>query len=276
MSGIGPIVDRVEEVVGHRPHPLLRTLVVSAHGYRIVGAAPGIHVGMPSSTLTVVIPLDEPLMLGRRETVPRPFDTVVAGLHTAATHIHHDGHQFGIQLQLAPAAARPLLGIPPGELVGISVTIEDLLPTAGATIDRMRATPTWAERFAILDAELLDRVGAATSAVDGDLQQAWRLCRTSTSIGQVAATLGWSTRYLQRRFRGEYGLSPAEPARLDRFHRSVRLVGDPTLHLADVAARAGYSDQPHMTRSWTRFAGVSPARWRATETLTARGPTTDI
>lgn len=222
---------------------------------------------MPSSTLTVVIPLDMPLMLRHHDPGPRPFDTVLAGMHATATHIHHDGNQFGIQLQLAPTAARVLLGMPARELTDISLTIADVLPEANTMVDRMRSAQTWAQRFTILETALLDRATNARSTVDPTVRDAWQLCRSSTSVGDVAATLGWSTRNLQKRFRAEFGISPAEPARLDRFHRSVHLAGNPTRSLAEVAALAGYSDQPHMTRSWTRFAGLTPARWRATETL---------
>lgn len=270
MSVIAPIVVGVDEFVDHRPHPLLRGLVVSAHGYRIADAAPGVHLGMPSSTLTVVIPLDEPLIMRQHEPAPRPFDTVLAGLHIGAAHIHHDGRQFGIQVQLAPLAARLLLGMPAKELTDLSITIADVLPDVEQAIDRIRCAPGWPQRFALLEAALLDRAAAARGPVDPDLHHAWRLCRTAASIGAVAAEVGWSTRTLQKRFRAEFGISPAEPARLDRFHRSVHLASDPTRSLAEVAVLAGYSDQPHMTRSWTRFAGITPARWRTVETLTTR------
>jgi AraC-like DNA-binding protein len=33
--------------------------------------------------------------------------------------------------------------------------------------------------------------------------------------------------------------------------------------LADVAAHAGFADQSHMTRQFTRAFGMPPARWRA-------------
>ncbi|WP_157084207.1 helix-turn-helix domain-containing protein [Millisia brevis] len=260
----------MDEFVDHRPHPLLRGLVVAAHGYRIVGAAPGVHLGMPSSTLTVVIPLDEPLIMRQHGPTPRPFDTVLAGLHIGAAHIHHEGRQFGIQLQLAPLAARLLLGLPARELADVSVPIAEVLPDADRTVDRMRCAATWPQRFALLETALLDRAASAPGAVDRDLRHAWDLCHTAASIGAVAAEVGWSTRTLQKRFRAEFGISPAEPARLDRFHRSVHLASDPSRSLAEVAVLAGYSDQPHMTRSWSRFADITPARWRAVETLTTR------
>jgi AraC-like DNA-binding protein len=33
--------------------------------------------------------------------------------------------------------------------------------------------------------------------------------------------------------------------------------------LADIAAHAGFADQSHMTRHFTRTYGMPPARWRA-------------
>ena len=49
--------------------------------------------------------------------------------------------------------------------------------------------------------------------------------------------------------------------RLGRFNRTLRRVhAAPHAALADVAARMGYSDQPHMTREFQEFAGLTPQR----------------
>lgn len=43
--------------------PGLRGLVAGVSGYRIQGAPAGVHVGMPSRTLTLILALDEGLTL---------------------------------------------------------------------------------------------------------------------------------------------------------------------------------------------------------------------
>lgn len=290
----------------HRPHAALRGLVESAVGYRITGEPAGVHLGLPSSMITVIIPLDEPLALeqpGSASANPTSsaaaFDTVLAGLHTGPARIHHDGRQFGIQLGLAPPAARALLGIPAGEVAERAVLLTDILGDAADVVDRLRTATDWSTRFAVLDDALLARrFDRRRSSVAPELVHAWSLCRqrqtgrhpvaseagiavpriseagislpaASTSVADIAAAIGWSTRNLQKRFRAEFGVTPGDVARVDRFQRSMRLVSDPHIPLAEVAVDAGYSDQAHLTRAWQRFAGLPPARWRATETLVA-------
>jgi AraC-like DNA-binding protein len=64
-------------------------------------------------------------------------------------------------------------------------------------------------------------------------------------------------------FRGAVGLPPKIYGRVVRFQRAVeRIVAEPGASLTDVAFAAGYSDQPHFTRDFREFAGVSPGDYR--------------
>lgn len=82
----------------------------------------------------------------------------------------------------------------------------------------------------------------------------------STALA-VAATLGVSSRTMQRRFRA-CGLPPPEFWRLlGRARRCARRLGEPA-PLADVAGDSGYSDQAHMTRELLRWFGLTPRALR--------------
>lgn len=74
----------------------------------------------------------------------------------------------------------------------------------------------------------------------------------------TADALGWTTRTLHRRSLAAFGYGPAVLRRVLRFRRAVGL-----LHAgcapAEVAARAGYADQPHLSREVRELAGRSPA-----------------
>nr|WP_269205257.1 helix-turn-helix domain-containing protein [Motilibacter aurantiacus] len=81
-------------------------------------------------------------------------------------------------------------------------------------------------------------------------------------IEDVAREAGWSRRHLEARFRLEIGLSPKQAAGVARFDRARRaLQAAPRTPLAALAARHGYYDQAHLTREFTRLAGVPPRRW---------------
>ena len=101
----------MREHYSHTVGPPLDRYVRLAVGYRYAGAPPGVHVGLPSGTLTLVVPFDEPLHLSGVGLSRRtPFEGVLAGLATAPTLIHHEGRQHGVQLGLTPAGARAIFG----------------------------------------------------------------------------------------------------------------------------------------------------------------------
>lgn len=63
------------------PHPRLRPFVTQYTGYRLAGFSPGVHVGLPSRSLTCVVAFDEPLEVAkdlasedRRTTLPPPLE----------------------------------------------------------------------------------------------------------------------------------------------------------------------------------------------------------
>jgi AraC-like DNA-binding protein len=67
-----------------------------------------------------------------------------------------------------------------------------------------------------------------------------------------------SLRSVQRRFVRAIGLTHGEFDQIERAHQATALLeqGTPIL---DVVEHAGYSDQPHLTRSLKRFVGRTPA-----------------
>ena len=250
----------VSEYVEWRPGPILRPWVRSMHGYRIDGVDSGVHVGMPSTTLTLVIALDEPLLLGEASG-PRSFESVVAGLHTAPAHIHHGARQAGLQVSLDPTAARALFGVPAAELAATQRSLPELIGVSAGELDQIREQPTWPARLGALERVLTRRLhddrppDAAT--------RSWRQIGRSGGairVADLSSDVGYSPRRLQQLFRAEYGLSAKEAASVRRFERAHRMVAAGGV-LADVAARCGYADQAHLTRDWRRFAGMPPTRW---------------
>ncbi|WP_091930831.1 helix-turn-helix domain-containing protein [Blastococcus sp. DSM 46786] len=265
-----------QESVVHRPHPVLRPDVAAALGYRHEGFPPGEHLGLPSPWLTVVLTLDDPLEMAAHPDPaqsPGRFDALVGGLHTRPARIVHPGRQAGIQLSLTPLGARALLGVPAGELASADVALEDLLgPAGGELLARVRAADGWPARFAALDQGLLRRL-RDDDGVPAEVGEAWRLTTAGGGrlrVAQVAARVGWSTRYLERRFRAETGLGPKEAARVVRFDAARRALAARVSRglppdLAGLAVAAGFSDQAHLTREWTAFSGLAPTRWLAAE-----------
>ncbi len=158
----------VSESVRYQPPPTLRPLVAWYSGYREVGGPPARHRGLPSPYLTLIITLDDPLIIAEHPDPRQPASrhgVLVGGLHTGPALITHDGRQSGIQLQVTPLGARALLGLPAGELASLDLEADDILgPFAAELHDRIRAARTWAARFAVVDDLLSRRTGVQLAA----------------------------------------------------------------------------------------------------------------
>jgi AraC-like DNA-binding protein len=184
-----------------------------------------------------------------------------AGPSDGPTVTAHGGVQHGIQVDLAPLAARALLGAPPGELANASVELDALLGRrADELAERLDGAATWFERFALLDALLAHRLVDAPPRAPA-VERAWaRLVATHgrVPVAELAREAGWSRRHLGARFREELGLAPKVVARILRFERALRLLvhGRP---LAETAFECGYADQAHLNRDFRAFVDAPPA-----------------
>jgi AraC-like DNA-binding protein len=147
--------------------------------------------------------------------------------------------------------ARHALVLEPGEFVGRSdACIADGLNRA------LRV------RLAHVEPRRLRRLTGVATALSSP---------TPGSVGAWTKAMGCSTRTLERAFDTYVGVPPIVILRLRRFQRALRLASDcPGRTLADIAARAGYSDQSHMVRECREFAGVPPSAARATLTEFSR------
>ncbi|MCY0915138.1 AraC family transcriptional regulator [Massilia antarctica] len=84
----------------------------------------------------------------------------------------------------------------------------------------------------------------------------------SISLATLASVTGLSLFHFCRVFESAHGMPPAAYVRNRRVQRARQLIETGTA-LADAAARAGFADQPHMTRQFRAVLGVTPAQWRA-------------
>lgn len=201
----------------------------------------------------------------------RPFDvhgvpgrmrseSLAAGLGFGAFQVRAERIAC-VQVRLSPLAAPPVLGVPLAELRGEVLTLDDLW---GRDVQRLRErlhrARNWAERFALVEAELSGRLRAGR-VVEPEVAWVWHQIvgsRGRAGVGELAARTGWSRQRLWSRFGAQIGLTPKRAAMLVRFdhavHRLVRGHG-----AAQVAADTGYADQSHLHHDVRAFAGMTPA-----------------
>jgi AraC-like DNA-binding protein len=273
--------ESLSEMTVRKPAAALRPFIASYSGYRQAGVPPARHAGLPSPYMTVIFTMDEPLTIAAHPDPAQPggtYLTLAGGLHTAPALVTHEGYQSGIQAALSPLGARAFLGVPASELASLDVDATDVCGRFATEIhERIRAAATWAQRFAVLDAALCERLRSSMDdgrdGISAEVGFAWqRLLATGGTItaAALAEETGWSGRHLRARFAAELGITPKAAARVVRLDRARRLLqrravtGRP-LELAALAAHCGFYDQAHMDAEFKSFAGAPPTTWLARE-----------
>ena len=231
--------------------------------YDVDFGAPGVHRGLPGTSLTLVLPLDDPLRVSWGDPASgHSAWSSLAGLHAAPAAIHHDGTQRGIQLGLTIAGARAVLGIPAAALSGNLTDLDETaVPRPLRDLpDRLHEATTWQQRIAIVDRTLASLVARADApGPRAEVGRALARLTRGARVGDVADEVGYSRRRLSTLVRGECGVTPKEFQRVARFQLARGMLG--RRPLAEVAARCGYSDQAHLSREWAALAGCSPTTW---------------
>ncbi|MGC5028648.1 helix-turn-helix domain-containing protein [Micromonospora sp. DT229] len=169
-----------------------------------------------------------------------------------------------VGLRLPPGVGPTVFGVPAVELRDRRVPLADLW---GARATRALADQA-ADAAAGLGALDPGRVGAvlvaeavrrlrASGGPDPLGRRVSAALAAGATVAETATRVGLDSRSLLRRSRHLYGYGPKTLARILRMRRALALARS-GVSLAEVATRAGYADQAHLTREVQALAGVAP------------------
>lgn len=170
-----------------------------------------------------------------------------------------------VGLRFRPGAAAALLGVSAREIRDLRVPLSDLWGPWRATrlADALQGGVSFPEWLAALERAVLERA-LETPLPDPEVAGAVARIARRTEAGRAGLprpsdTLG--ERQLRRRFVDAVGYGPKTFERVLRFQRFLALARQPVGRpgLGELALRAGYADQPHLTRECVRLAGLPPA-----------------
>jgi AraC-like DNA-binding protein len=237
-----------------RPPPELVGLVEC--GWEDIAVADGPHEVLPDGCMDLVWTGTQ-LMVAGPDTVAHP------GSRTRGVRV--------AGVRFLPGALPSLLGVPAVELHNRRVPLEELLPVpARAAVARLETGEAPLPVLAVLTAQLPGAppdpsVAALRGALapddipspepaPGRADERW-----PASVATIADMLGCTTRSVHRRCLASFGYGPAVLRRVLRFRRATALL-QAGVAPAEVAARAGYADQPHLSREVRALAGASPVQ----------------
>lgn len=100
-----------------------------------------------------------------------------------------------------------------------------------------------------------------------ELASALRLMKSryaeSLRIEEIATKAGLSVYQFEQRVRRLFQMSPLQLLHKLRLDEGTRLLGETKMSLADIAIETGWCDQSAFTRHFSRYAGMSPGKYRA-------------
>lgn len=256
------------ELISGDPHPLLRPYVTSYQGYRQLSAVRlrDVHAAFPGAPLIVSF-VPDPMMVDPREPADEPelHRSFLAGLHDTYSTGTWQGEQYGLQVNFTPVGAYLFLGLPMHEVTNSIVELDDLLGADGPRLaESLAESPDWSARFTIADEFIGRRIATAKRPAPGVVWSWRRITETggNVSVGELASELGFSRKHLISLFREQVGLPPKTIARIVRFDRATRALGDGRPWI-QIAGEAGYYDQAHLIRDFRAFSGFTPVEYAA-------------
>lgn len=244
-----------QSYVERSPAPALRKLVSSVWVQQVGrGAAPYVHRRIPNgavelvcragSTPQLIGPLTEPLV-----EVLQPGTTVIG-------------------MRFVPGAFPLVAGQPASEVVGLALDAEQLWGRSAAALGEAVATAASPqETLAAVQLHVHQRAvgGEPPDPLVSKMVHGLMPWRTA-DVTSLSASLHISETQLRRRCHRAVGLAPKALHRMLRFQGFLALVQQAITEgraatddgLGQLALRAGYADQSHLTRECVRLTGVPP------------------
>jgi AraC-like DNA-binding protein len=254
----------------HYPAPPLDALVESFWWSERSAPQAALEHMLPNGTAQLIFALSDAPLSCTAITPSREFIRWRRGIvHGPQSGYYVSGPKPGgavVGVAFRPGAAGAVLGLPAAELANRHVPVEEIWGARARLLhERLCAVGRPAAMFQALEQELnagLRRPLLIHPAV------AYSLVRcpqegSRTRVAQVQRDTGYSPRHFIALFRASVGLAPGQFYRIERFGAVLRALAQAgPERLADIAVAAGYADQPHLTREFKEFAGITPTQYR--------------
>jgi AraC-like DNA-binding protein len=250
------------EYVSRAPVPSLAPIVDDL--YYLAGTPPYPRFTLPPMPSALVI-----INLGAPFRVTHPggsedfADGCVWATPTCRTTFEYPRNTRSVGVHLKPWGLVPLTGVPAAPL-GLPVPVEAVWGAfAKELADRLDSAATPGAMFDVLEAALLARLRPVPGlGLVHDTSSRINRSAGRLSIASLTEAAGVSSTHLAARFKHLVGITPKRLARTYRFAEVVRSI-DPACEVdwAEVAHRAGYYDQSHLTHELQRFTGLTPTAY---------------
>jgi AraC-like DNA-binding protein len=204
---------------------------------------------------------------GRWVRQPRVF---LAGTLTRPWMVRAGPRVRTVSIRFRPGGAAAILGF---SMDGTADREVPFSTTKGgrALLATLSAARTTERRFAALASWVGQRAPSPRAGQTAPAVDAIRRSRGQVRVDELARSLGWSPRRMQRAFAAELGIAPKTYTRIVRLNAVLATLGeDDRAAAVDLALEAGYFDQAHLLRDFRELAGRTPRAGREADGRLAR------
>jgi len=213
------------------------------------------------------------LSVQRESGIERLATIGISGLQSGAKCFLPDAQTATVLVRCTPYGAYRLLGCSMDALANEHVALRDLAPHLRELEERLAESSADVAQE-LVRAWLAKQLERTRREVHRDtIAAAQRIERSGgrEPIERVAGAVGVGRRQLERLFRTQIGIGPKELASIARFRWVLQRL-DRRRSWADLAAAAGYADQPHFVRSFVRRTGMTPEQYAMSHSFNTTQP----
>ncbi|TCL63365.1 AraC-like DNA-binding protein [Hydrogenispora ethanolica] len=237
------------------PHILLQPYIANyTISFPTSQTMPDEYTVLPTASSTLVISVSADRIVSS-----------LRGVNTKACHVGAYANKMKLLLliEFHPGRLYPFIGIDQFELVDSSFMLDELDKTLTQALENELMQSEGIETLvAALDRILMARLrdghtGKGIAAIMRDIVQR----HGKISAWELAAESHYSEKQIRRLFLHHVGTSPKLFSRIVRANYALRLLQNKPGCLTDIAAQAGFFDQPHFIHDFKMVCGLTPQEY---------------
>ena len=220
---------------------------------------------LPNGKIEMIFALEGNYQVVNRKT-HKVNDAWLSGIHHEPLEIQYKGKSNLIGIRFYPHGIFPFLDIPIQETVNQVENIHSLWGLLHEEImETLHTSNEQGKIYTALDQFLLKKISEKKTANHQVIEQVVRLIKANPnqSIPDLASTLGFTQRHLNRIFKDQTGVNPKLLAQIFRFEKAYSyLHAQQEEVVSEVIHLLGYYDQAHFNKEFKRFSGMTPIEYR--------------
>lgn len=181
---------------------------------------------------------------------------VFSGFSKNTEKISLEGNVNFIGVRFKPGSIHMLYDIPGDQVMDHTLMFDTL--ESQFDITPVFNAPTIDMQLNIIKRYLMYKIKTSHNTHYTKLVDALYHNPTAQHVSDIALSLGYEKRQLQRVFFKNYGVSPKVLLNILRLHKCLSLLFDDSKTMQNIALECGFYDQAHFIKEIKKYTGISP------------------